>query len=561
MQRLLAVVSVPKGILWRRNVLIHSNDDTQPMAAAEERCCLWTLTGACEMLRPMEFARMVGGFSLVGPTTMVCLFAACSDVTFAPRPGAGGEDATSSESTGTLGASSSTSSSGPECAVDSDCAGSTTCAPVVCENEKCVQQNAPWGAQSNEVDETQNCEVLVCNGRGGVVVTPDDTDVPLVTAECEAGACHNGEPRIVGTTGGPCGPARTKQCDHGACVECLSDIDCRGSVCQSGTCVAAHCVNGVLDGTETDIDCGGGECGGCLAGESCVLASDCLGGGACDQGTCVPPSCALQAFPVFPEDCDNHVVSAGSFNRSNDAALPASVSSFRLDDYEVTVGRFRTYLAHGGGTQAAAPSVGSGAHPKAPGSGWQPWMTPLLPPTFAEMLSLLGDACHPTLKTWTDLPGTNERLPISCVPWPVALAFCIWDGGRLPTEAEWNYAAAGGDEQRPYPWGVDPLDGSHANYGVNALTSPMDVGLLSLGVGKWLQWELSGNVAELTRDHFSLSPPVPCNDCVSLSLEANWTMRGGSYATQALQVSLDVDRSSTELIPSREWGFRCARSK
>ena len=53
--------------------------------------------------------------------------------------------------------------------------------------------------------------------------------------------------------------------------------------------------------------------------------------------------------------------------------------------------------------------------------------------------------------------GPHETLPINCIDWYEAYAFCIWDGGFLPSEAEWEYAAAGGDEQREYPWGsTDP---------------------------------------------------------------------------------------------------------
>jgi formylglycine-generating enzyme len=164
---------------------------------------------------------------------------------------------------------------------------------------------------------------------------------------------------------------------------------------------------------------------------------------------------------AYDLDTAGNLISGGPVDES----APATVSSYRLDKYEVTVGRFRQFVAawNGGYT----PPPGSGKHAylnggrglldsASPGTyeaGWLASDDDNIAPTDSNLIECgtLGDS------TWTEIAGSQESLPINCVNWYDAYAFCIWDGGVLPSEAEWGYAAAGGSQQREYPWGsTDP---------------------------------------------------------------------------------------------------------
>jgi formylglycine-generating enzyme len=160
------------------------------------------------------------------------------------------------------------------------------------------------------------------------------------------------------------------------------------------------------------------------------------------------------------------------------------------------------------------------------------------------------------------------------VNWWEAYAFCIWDGGFLPSEAEWEYAAAGGSQQREYPWGTAaPGTGSqYAIYdcyypsgsacGVNSVTNIAPVGTATLGAGLWGQLDLVGEVWEWNLD-WNGAFVDPCQDCAYLSSTFGRVIQGGEAdAYEFLSPSL---RDS--LTPANRYdyndvyvGFRCARS-
>jgi formylglycine-generating enzyme required for sulfatase activity len=256
------------------------------------------------------------------------------------------------------------------------------------------------------------------------------------------------------------------------------------------------------------------------------------------------------------------LVSGGTFNRSDDPTAPATVADFYLDKYEITVGRFRQFVNAGMGTQLSPPADGAGVHPLIPGSGWNStWNTNLQTNTAALTTAL---KCYSSYQTWTDTPGANESRPQNCINWYEASAFCAWDGGRLATEAEWNYAAAGGNEQRAYPWSSPPtsttIDDTYAVYCGGSCSGTQNVGSKSpKGDGKWGQSDLAGNLWEWTLDWYA-TYTTTCNNCADLAAASNRVVRGGGFDDGASSLRSATRDDSGPVSHGSSIGARCART-
>lgn len=297
-----------------------------------------------------------------------------------------------------------------------------------------------------------------------------------------------------------------------------------------------------------------------LSGVPSIPATSCASG--------LPKTCGATSNH---DCCESPAVAGGVFYRAYDVAGDglcgtannrATLSDYRLDRYEITVGRFRAFINAGQGTAAAPPQAGAGAHPRINNSGWDPAWNSLLAPNANSLQT--GLKCDPDFATWTDAASANEKQPINCITWYEAAAFCAWDGGFLPTYAESDYAASGGDAQRAYPWSSPAaslaLDATQVYYAPDAGTAfPLAaVGVHGAGDGKYGQSDLAGNVSEFVLD-FSGTLPTICNDCANLDSSSGLRLyrNGGWRDVTAFRAC--SSHSWSPKVRSPTIGARCAR--
>lgn len=216
-------------------------------------------------------------------------------------------------------------------------------------------------------------------------------------------------------------------------------------------------------------------------------------------------------------------IAAGTFTMGSDAGNPDSkpphpveVQAFLLDQYEVTNADFRK---------------------------------------FVEATNYQTDAEKANDKPWTAFAEGKDNHPVVKVSWNDAKAFCEWAGKRLPTEAEWEYAARGTDGFA-YPWGND-FDVKKVNGKDSGIRGTTAVGSYPDGASPFGVLDMAGNVREWTAE---VAQPYPGNSTPS-KLYGNelYIVRGGGWFDMDSQLTTFFRNSGTAATANDDLGFRCAQ--
>lgn len=166
--------------------------------------------------------------------------------------------------------------------------------------------------------------------------------------------------------------------------------------------------------------------------------------------------------------------------------------------------------------------------------------------------------------------------PVVHVTWNDAQSFCAWSGQSLPTEAQWEYAARGGLEQKIYPWGdklrpngehccniwqgefpkLDTGDDGYAGTSPVEAFPPNEFGLYSVTGNAW-EWCEDWFSAEFHRDADQVNPHGP-------PVGNARVMKGGSFLchkSYCNRYRVGARSSNTPDSSSSNIGFRCVRAQ
>jgi formylglycine-generating enzyme required for sulfatase activity len=154
----------------------------------------------------------------------------------------------------------------------------------------------------------------------------------------------------------------------------------------------------------------------------------------------------------------------------------------------------------------------------------------------------------------------EDELPVANVTWSEAKDFCEHFGYRLPTEAEWEYAARAGTRTR-YPFGDDESKlGEYAWYDKNSGNRAHPVGTRQ--PNPWGLYDMHGNVWEWVQDcwHENYSGAPTDGSAWEADNCQQWVLRGGSFFNYWAVFLRSADRNRYEPEDRYRYvGFRCAR--
>ncbi|MFO0664499.1 MAG: hypothetical protein U0174_11140 [Polyangiaceae bacterium] len=403
---------------------------------------------------------------------------------------------------------------GKKCKVHADCA-SRSCKAGVCiaatatdgikngdeTDVDCGGAASPKCADGKNCKNGANCASRVCSSAGKCTTHVAD-------------GVKNGDETDV-----DCGGSVSPKCADGK--KCSVGTDCTSLVCTGNVCQVPTYTDGVKNGTETDVDCGGSgsPAQGCATAQSCVVQTDCKSQGCNDLGKCAEGrscialhggrTCGAGEFGAPGAQHEDCCTTVGMPN--------APGGPIRMGKYLVTAGRMRAFLESINGKVRDYVTNN-------PPADWNPAWTQYLPnswdgrelvggtyqvpagehPNIYSTYAQVGGAVmedlpvdqgcfiggsygHPTFLVpdgvhmkdgrstngaaqiygetyprWMTQANLDQR-PLNCTPYTLFAAFCAWDGGRVATEAQLNYAYDddGTGAVSNYPWGATPQAGGY----------------------------------------------------------------------------------------------------
>jgi formylglycine-generating enzyme required for sulfatase activity len=155
--------------------------------------------------------------------------------------------------------------------------------------------------------------------------------------------------------------------------------------------------------------------------------------------------------------------------------------------------------------------------------------------------------------------GMPEAFPASNVTWEDARAFCAWAGGRLPTEAEWERAARGGDARR-YPWGNE-WDPARCNTQEGGPHAPTASGSYPGCVSPYGVLDLAGSVWEWCQDWYDAGDYAnsPVENPAGPETGHTRVSRGGCWINPSWWVRSANRQGIDPMWPDPTRGFRCVQ--
>ncbi len=470
-----------------------------------------------------------------------------------------------------------TDCSGQECSGHGTCDDSSGAAVCFCDvgYTGAVCDICQAGYQDNDGNGTclPDCSAQDCSGHG----TCDDSS-GMAVCSCNLGytgvACETCDTGYQDNDGdGTCLPdCSGQECSgHGTCDDfsgaavCFCDVGYTGTVCDicqagyqdsdgNGTCLP--------DCSLAGLDCGLHEtCDDSLGTAVCVCDAGYTGAmcDTCDtgyqdndgNGTCLP-DCSTQ-------NCSGHGTcddSSGTAVCGCDAGWGGLYCSIE-------------WVAIPGGTFMMGSDTG-----EADEQPVHEVTVPAFEMNRTEVTVAQYQACvDDVVCTEPDQDGSycywgdagREDHPVNCVNWFQAVDFCSWMGGRLPSEAEWEYAARGGGQDITYPWGDDPASCTFAVMydGGNGCGMNSTWAVCGKPAGNTAQGlcDMAGNVSEWVQDwyHSDYNGAPSDGSAWEDYIGFGRVIRDGGFGYHADALRAANRSYSTSSVRSLYRGFRCAR--